>query len=46
MSNFYENILKKEEQQLKNLEHEHIDRHILLNLFISPQKQEILEELS
>jgi hypothetical protein len=45
MSEFYVNILKKEELELENLKHEHIDRHILLNLFISPQKQEILEEL-
>jgi hypothetical protein len=45
MNQFFENILKKGEEQLKNLQQEHIDRHILLNLFISPQKQEILQDL-
>jgi hypothetical protein len=45
MNDFYINILKKEEQQLKNIEGEFIDRHILLNLFISPEKNELLEDL-
>lgn len=45
MNEFYMNIIKKEEEQLKNMQGEFIDRHILLNLFISPQKYELLEEL-
>lgn len=45
MNQFYIDILNKEEEQLKNMEGEHIDRHILLNLFIAPEKYEILEEL-
>lgn len=45
MNEFYLNIIKKEEEQLKNLEGEHIDRHILINLFIAPEKNEILVDL-
>lgn len=45
MNDFYLDIIKKEEEQLKNMEGEFIDRHILLNLFISPQKYELLDDL-
>ncbi len=45
MNQFYENILNKEKEQLSKLDGEHIDRHMLLSLFIAPEKTEILEDL-